>query len=270
MKEKKNLFEKGGKAVIALLHLRALPGDPFYDYETCSVDQVLETARADLHALQDGGVDAVLFSNEYSLPYQSKVDPVTIGAMGYIIGALKDEISVPYGVHVISDPMATIELAASVEADFTRSVFSGAYAGELGIRSLDIAAILRRRKALHAENIQMFYMIGSESDGDLSARKQTDIARAVIFKCHPDGLCVSGKSAGLEADTEEVREIREAADPVPVLFNTGVNVQNVQEKLASSDGAFVGTAFKYDGKFENTVDPVRVKEFMDKVNSIRG
>ena len=90
MKEKKNLFEKGGKAVIALLHLRALPGDPFYDYETCSVDQVLETARADLHALQDGGVDAVLFSNEYSLPYQSKVDPVTIGAMVYIIVALKD------------------------------------------------------------------------------------------------------------------------------------------------------------------------------------
>ena len=55
------------KPIIALLHLDALPGDPGY----CgSMDTVLEHARQDLVALQNGGVDGILFANEFSLPYQ--------------------------------------------------------------------------------------------------------------------------------------------------------------------------------------------------------
>ena len=55
------------KPIIALLHLDALPGDPGYcgDMKT-----VTEHARKDLLALQDGGVDGILFANEFSLPYQ--------------------------------------------------------------------------------------------------------------------------------------------------------------------------------------------------------
>ena len=33
--------------------------------------------RRNLRALQDGGVDAVMFSNEASLPYLTKVEPIT-------------------------------------------------------------------------------------------------------------------------------------------------------------------------------------------------
>lgn len=42
------------------------------------MDKVVEHAREDLHALQDGGVDGILFfSNEFSLPYQRNMDMVT-------------------------------------------------------------------------------------------------------------------------------------------------------------------------------------------------
>ena len=45
------------KPVIALLHLDALPGDPGF----CgSMDTVLDHARQDLAALQNGGVDGIL------------------------------------------------------------------------------------------------------------------------------------------------------------------------------------------------------------------
>ena len=46
------------KPVVALLHIRALPGDPLSDE---SLSDVLAHARADLHALQNGGVDCILF-----------------------------------------------------------------------------------------------------------------------------------------------------------------------------------------------------------------
>lgn len=74
------------KPIIALLHLDALPGDPGY----CgSMDTVLEHARQDLVALQNGGVDGILFANEFSLPYQPVADVAVISAMAYIIGALR-------------------------------------------------------------------------------------------------------------------------------------------------------------------------------------
>ncbi len=38
------------------------------------MEWVVEKGRTDLHALQEGGVDAVMFSNEYSLPYLTTVE----------------------------------------------------------------------------------------------------------------------------------------------------------------------------------------------------
>ena len=91
------------KPIIALLHLRALPGDPLYAGD---VEQVFRQAREDLIALQDGGVDGVLIANEFSLPYQPQAEPVTVGAMGYLVGRLKENIRVPFGVNVVLNPKA--------------------------------------------------------------------------------------------------------------------------------------------------------------------
>lgn len=55
------------KPIIAMLHIDPLPGDPLYKSEN-DMDKVVEHAREDLHALQDGGVDGIIFSNEFSLP----------------------------------------------------------------------------------------------------------------------------------------------------------------------------------------------------------
>ena len=43
------------KPIIALLHLRALPGDPAYN-KAGGLNYIIDTAAAELRALQDGGV----------------------------------------------------------------------------------------------------------------------------------------------------------------------------------------------------------------------
>ena len=112
------------KPIIAMLHLEPLPGDPLFSRGT-DMQQIADLAKRDLEALQRGGVDGVLISNEFSLPYQRKVDTVTTAAMAFVLGQLRSEISVPYGVDCISDGDATIELAAAVDADFVRGTFCG-------------------------------------------------------------------------------------------------------------------------------------------------
>jgi predicted TIM-barrel enzyme len=63
----KDLFGTN-KPIIAMCHFLAMPGDPGYD-KSGGIELVYEKAKADMLALQEGGVDAIMFSNEFSLPY---------------------------------------------------------------------------------------------------------------------------------------------------------------------------------------------------------
>ena len=256
------------KPIIALLHVRSLPGDPGY-YGQYTLEEVVHLARNDLNALQDGGVDAILFSNEFSFPYQNHIEMVTGSALSYVIGRLKDDIRVPFGVHAIWDGVSTIDIAAAVGASFVRGVFTGGFVGERGIGSYCAGDAVRRKMQLRLDDLAMYYMLNCESDGDLSRRDPVDEAKAMVFSCAPDGICISGFHAGIPASIEELRSVRAVSEGAPVFSNTGTKAENVAERLAACDGAFVGTAFKKDGKFENLVDPERVSRFMEIVRMNR-
>ena len=51
-----------------------------------------------------------------------------------------------------------------------------------------------------------------------------------------------------------LKAVREAVQDVPVLANTGVNIDNVRDILAISDGVVIGTHFKVGGVTWNAVD----------------
>ena len=258
------------KPIIALLHLCALPGDPFYERGT-TMEQIVAQAGRDLDALQKGGVDAVLFSNEFSIPYRKQADHLTTAAMGRIIGELRHDIGVPYGVDLLQDPVNIIDLAVAVDASFVREQFTGAFVGESGLFQTNIAETMRRRRALDAMDLKMFYFLNNESDENLVPVHYPDLAEAVIFDCRPDAFCVTGAHAGLEANNTMIEEVREAIKRhnVPVFAATGCRKENVRHKLDISDGILVGTTLKYDGKFENHIDPERVKAFMNEVQAYR-
>jgi membrane complex biogenesis BtpA family protein len=249
------------KPIIAMCHLRALPGDPGYDASK-GLDYLLTKARADLRALQSGGVDAVLFSNEYSTPYLLQVEPITHVTMARIIGELLCEIAVPYGVNVLWDPKATIELAVATGASFVREIFTGVYASDFGLWNTHSGETVRLRNRLGGERIKLFYNIVPEAAVYLGNRDLASIARSTVFNTQPDALCVSGLIAGAETDTASLRTVKEAVGETAVFANTGVRAANVAEQLAVADGAIVGTTFKVDGHIWSDVDPKRVAEFM--------
>lgn len=262
------------KPIIAMLHLDALPGDPRFRRET-SIQEIAAHAGADLEALQNGGVDGVLFSNEFSLPYQRTMDMVTPAAMAYVIGALRSELRVPFGVDAISDGGATLELAAAVGADFVRGTFSGVYVGDGGLYNNDFAALMRRKAALPLDNLKMLYFINPESDRNLDLRPLQEIAASTIFKVHPDGLCISANAAGQDVDEELITAVKSRNPEVAVLCNTGCRPDTIIRKLRVADAAVVGTYFKQGGKLENErlenvrVDAARVRMFMDVVREFR-
>ncbi len=256
------------KPIIAMLHLDALPGDPKYHWGD-NMRKVVDNARRDLEALQEGGVDGVIVSNEFSLPYQRKMQFVTPAAMARVIGEMMPDFSVPYGVDCISDGLACIELAAAVDAKYVRGTFCGVYVGDGGLYDNDFSAILRRRAALHLDELKMLYFINPESDRNLDTRPLADIAASVISKAEPDGLCISANAAGQDVDNELIITVKKRNPQVVVLCNTGCRVDTIRKKLEYADAAVVGTTFKKDGVFENHIDVARVREFMDVVHQYR-
>lgn len=256
------------KPIIAMCHLNPLPGDPGYDPKTGMIE-VIEWARKDFLALQNGGVDSVMFSNEFSLPYLTAVEPVTVAAMGRVIGELMSEIRIPFGVNVLWDPKRSLDLAVSTGAKFVREIFSGVYASDFGLWNTNAGDTVRHQHAIGAQDVKLLYNIVPEAAVYLGGRDIVQVAISTVFNHRPDGLCVSGLTAGVETDTSILKNVKQAVPDTVVFANTGVRADNVSEQLALSDGAIVGTTFKIDGKFENHVDEARVKEFMDKVKSIR-
>ena len=230
------------KPIIAMCHMQPMPGDPAYDADG-GMEKVLECARKDLLALQEGGVDGVMFSNEFSLPYLTKVETVTVASMAAVIGELKSEIQIPYGVNCLWDPVASIDLAVAVGGKFIREIITGVYASDFGLW-----------------NTNATYLGGREIES---------IAKTTEFNNHPDALCVSGLTAGSETDTQILMRVKNAVKHTPVLCNTGCNKDNIRRQLQYSDGAVCATTFKVDGVFENPVDVNRVKEFMAEVKDFR-
>lgn len=256
------------KPVIAMCHLHALPGDPAYDRDK-GMAWVIEKGRRDLNALQGGGVDAVMFSNEFSRPYQRTVEAIALASMAAVIGELKAEISVPFGVNVLWDPFASVDLAVATGAQFVREIFTGVYASDFGLWNTDCGSLVRHLHAIGGADVRLIFNIVPEAATYLAAREPADIAISTVFNAEPDALCVSGATAGVETSTSILAAVKEAVPEMIVFANTGVHPGNVDEQLSIADGAIVGTAFKVDGNTWNDVDQNRVRGFMSRVEHLR-
>ena len=256
------------KPVIAMCHLLPLPGDSGYD-EDGGMEKVVERARREYLDLQEGGVDAVMFSNEFSLPYLRKCEPVTAAAMARVIGELKSEIKIPFGVNVLWDPMASLDLAAATGAKFIREIMSGVYASDFGLWDTNTGEVARHQVRCGARGVRKLFNIVPESSNYLGTRPIELVAKTTVFNCAPDAICVSGQTAGSGTDMGVLDKVKNAIPETPVFANTGCRVNTIEDILKVADGCVVGTTFKKDGKFENAVVLDRVKEFMDKVHSVR-
>ncbi len=256
------------KPIIAMVHFGALPGSPLYD-ATAGLDGIVAGVRKDLHALQDAGVDAVMFGNENDRPYEFKVDTASTATMGFAIGVLRAEITVPFGVNVLWDPMSSMALAAATGAGFVREIMTGTYASDMGPWNPNAGAALRYRGRLGRSDVAVLYNVSAEFAYSLDQRSLADRARSAVFSSIPDAILVSGTITGEAAAMSDLEAVKKVLPDTPVLANTGVKHATVADALKVADGVIVGSSLKYDGNTWNAVDPERAREFMSIVRKTR-
>jgi uncharacterized protein len=257
------------KPVIAMVHFGALPGAPLYDANV-GLDGLIAGCRKDLKALQDAGVDAVMFGNENDRPYEFKVDTASTATMAYVIGILRNEIKVPFGVNVLWDGMASVALAAATGASFVREIYTGLYASDMGLWQTNAGEAQRYRQRLNRGDLGMFYNVSAEFASSLDPRALPDRARSAVFSSVPDAILVSGAITGEAPAMSDLGAVKKVLPDTPVLANTGVKKETVGEVMKLSDGCIVGSSLKVDGNTWNAVDPNRAAAFMEAARKARG
>ena len=157
------------KPVVAMVHFPALPGRPLHDRDN-GWDQLVDKVGRDVEVLQAAGVDGLLFCNEGDLPYQLAVGPEVPATMAAVIGSLKRDVHVPFGVNVLWDPMATLAVARATGAGFVREVLTGVYESDLGLLQPNCGDIWGYRAKIGAGDVAMFGNITPEFSSSLDRR----------------------------------------------------------------------------------------------------
>lgn len=239
-----------------------LPGSPLYGGDD---QRVIDQALSDLEPYKEVGVDSVLLENDHDLPYiQPPLDERGVALMTKIAKEVRKRFDGPVGIQMLEAANITsLEIAAEADLDYIRvEAYIFAHVGGSGVINGSAGKILRRRKELKADHIKVFADVkkkhGSHSltiDLDI----KDEIMQAEFFLA--DGVIVTSQFTGINPDKSDLIKAK-SATKLPVVIGSGMTPENIQEYLPLADGFIVGSCFRKDGKFLETLEPERLNKFM--------
>lgn len=245
------------KIIIGMIHLPPLPGYP----DSPGIEQVVRHAVGALHALEEGGVDAVLVENEYDRPHRVLSAPETTAAMTRVTRAVVQESeSAVVGCEILlNDPRASLAVARMAGASFIRTDYFVDRMTRPGYGEFEIDAggLIAYRSALGADEVLILADIQVKYADMLEPRPLAESARLARDK-GADAVIVTGRQSG---QPPTVQQLVEAAQGIPVLVGSGFDPINAAALLAVCDGAIVGTSLMKD----RAVDSAAVEALMAEV-----
>ncbi len=260
---------KNPKPVIGMIHVEALPGTPKYKG---SVAGIIDKAIREALIYSDAGVDSIMIENMHDVPYLKRNVGPEISILMSIVGyEVKNKTGLPVGLQILAGAnKEALAAANSAGLDFIRSEgFVFAHIADEGFIEADAGELLRYRKFIGADHIAIFTDVKKKHSSH-SITADVDIsetAKAAEFFLS-DGIILTGKSTSEETSMEDVRSVKENVS-LPVLIGSGVTIDNLEKYFDAADGFIIGSHFKENGFWQNGVDVMRVKKFMDKIFLLR-
>lgn len=260
---------KQNKPVIGMIHVGALPGAPASEK---SVAEITREALAEAAVYLDAGIDGLLLENMHDLPYlRGEVGPEITASMAVIAQQVKASCAVPVGLQILAAAnREALAVAYVAGLDFIRAEgFAFAHVADEGIIQACAGPLLRYRKALGAERVQIWADIKKKHSAHAVTSDVSlgETAEAVEFM-RGDAVIVTGSATGHAPRPEDAAEAKKHCR-LPVLLGSGVDVANLSQYYACADGFIVGSHFKREGIWHNPLDAGRVARFMQEAARLR-
>jgi hypothetical protein len=131
-----------------------------------------------------------------------------------------------------------------------------------GLIQASAAKLLRYRKLIGATRVQVWADVKKKHaahaiTADVSLGETAETVEFMGADC----VIVTGSATGRPPSIGDVQEAKTHCG-LPVFLGSGITENNVADFYDEADGFIIGSAFKLDGLWSNTVDPARLTSFM--------
>jgi membrane complex biogenesis BtpA family protein len=235
------------------------------------VAQLVTSAREEADVYREAGVDGVIIENMHDVPYlRGHVGPEIVAAMTAIALEVKAACRLPVGVQILAG--ANIEAMAVAHAaglDFIRAEgYAYAHVADEGLIQASAAELLRYRKMMGAARVQVWADVKKKHaahaiTADVSLGETAETVEFMGADC----VIVTGSVTGKAPEVADVREAKSHCR-LPVFLGSGIGGDNLAEFYDDADGFIIGSAFKVDGLWRNTIDRARVDRVMTVLNRL--
>jgi len=257
------------KTIIGMVHVQALPGTPLNKYP---VSEIIQQAVDEAKIYEQNGVDAIMLENMHDIPYLNrKVGPEVVATLTAVCMAVKSAVDLPIGLQILAGAnREALAVALATDLSFIRAeAFVFSHVADEGLMDGCAGSLLRYRKQIGAEQIQLFTDVQKKHSAhaitaDLTIAEQALAAEFFLS----DGLIITGVSTGAPASDDELVQVRKKVS-VPLLIGSGITIDNINQYWSLADAFIIGSYFKESGRWNQPVDGLRVKRFMQVIADLR-
>jgi len=263
--ELRHIF-KADNPVIGVVHLSPLPTSPRWKGKLA---EVISRAEQEATALAAGGVDGIIVENFFDAPFcKDEVDPAVVSAMTLIVDRLKGMVMLPIGINVLrNDARSAMAIATCTEVQFIRvNVLTGVMATDQGLIEGKAYELLRYRRELGSE-VAILADVLVKHARPLGTPNLTVAVQDTIQRGLADGVILSGWATGNPPTQEDLELATAAAGDTPVFIGSGASWENIPQLMQAANGVIVSSSLKRYGKISETIDPIRVSQFVEAARS---
>lgn len=238
------LFHASSFPVIGMIHFSPLEESQGYS----GYQVILERAHYDLAALLKGGVDAVMFENNFDTPKFEQLPPSSARQFEELIKKFSSSLTIPWGLSPLwNDYRLGFRLCKKYGGKMVRvPVFTDSVETVYGIFEADPDAVLRAREEELAQEVEIWADVQVKHAKMLKPRPFIDSVRDTIAR-GVEGIIVTGQWTGDPPSVEQCKEAHEVVNHrASVLTGSGMMPENISSFRPFLDGCIVGTAFKED------------------------
>ncbi len=248
--------------IIGVVHLLPLPTSARWGG---SLSAVIDRAEQEAVALVSGGVNGIIIENFFDAPFpKTQVDPAVVSAMTTIVLRLMELVSIPIGINVLrNDSLSGMAIATCTGSAFIRvNVLSGVMATDQGLIEGCAHELLRYRREL-GSNVKIMADVLVKHASPLGSANLTTAVQETIERGLADAVIISGAATGTPPSLADLQLAKAAAGSTPVIVGSGADCDNIATLIQAADGAIVSSSLKRQGKIENSIDPIRVSQFVE-------
>lgn len=257
----KHIF-KTDNPVIGVVHLLPLPTSPRWQGK---LQEVIARAEQEATALAAGGVDGIIIENFFDAPFcKDCVDPAVVSAMTLVVDRLKGMVMLPIGINVLrNDARSAMAIATCTQVQFIRvNVLTGVMATDQGLIEGKAFELLRYRRELGSD-VAILADVLVKHARPLGTPNLTTAVKDTIERGLADGVILSGWATGSPPSQEDLELAAAAAGDTPVFIGSGADWTNIGQLMQAANGVIVSSSLKRQGKITETIDPIRVSQFVE-------